>query len=64
MTQKLKDMTHPDYLAGVRGYFDRVVKCKQCGKDTNLIFQSEGHRALIVCSAECRDKVYSHRERG
>ena len=62
MPQKLTDKRHPDYKTEIRGYYERVLSCKICGRDTNLIFQSEGHPAVVVCSARCRDKTYMHKK--
>jgi len=54
---ELRDHSHPDYKAGIRAYITNVLKCRACGRDTNLVFEVPGFKGIIACSKKCAEKI-------
>jgi translation initiation factor 2 beta subunit (eIF-2beta)/eIF-5 len=54
--QRLNDKRHPDYEGGVRGYYERVVRCPVCGRLTNLIHKTASGRLVVTCCQACADR--------
>lgn len=41
------------YRRGIRGYSERVVQCRVCGRLTNVLWRTPAGACVVVCGDEC-----------